>query len=92
VCRNNFTEVGKLGNISDTNFRAINDNLPVMAFALDLGNITQSENPLVFAMGLFMDPAIYYLPCRASTTEVMHMAHRSLWQCRWGNIWEAVRS
>jgi hypothetical protein len=60
VCRNNFAEVGKLGNISDTNFRAANDSLPVMAFALDLGNITQSENSLVFAIGLFRNTTIWY--------------------------------
>jgi len=89
VCRNNFAEVGQLENISDTNFRAINDDLPVMAFALDLGGITQSENPLVFAMGLYIDPVIYYLPLLGSTSL---RVHRSLWQRRWGNIWDAVRS
>jgi len=72
-------------------FRAINGNLPVMAFALpvDLGNITQSENPLVFAIGLFIDIAIFYVP--GSSRGLMPPVKQiSLWRRRWGNTWDAL--
>ena len=88
VCRNNFAEVGKLENVSDTNSRAINNNLPVMAFALDMGDITQSEDPLVFAIGLFRNVTISY---RDSGLIGRQWVERiSPWQSRWSNIWDAV--
>ncbi len=90
VCRNNFTEVGKLGNITDTTFRAINDSVPVLAFALDLGNITQSESPLVFAIGLFRDTTIWYSNDFGGKS--WQMDQISLWRRRWNNILDAVRS
>ena len=94
ICRNRFAEVGRLENISDTNFRAINDTLPVMAFALDMGNITQSENPLVFAIGLFRGTIIYYDPSGVWSpyeVEYEQTMQRPLWRNRWSNISDAVR-
>src|SRR6266571_42531 len=58
--RTDFITTGNLANTIDTNFRAINDDWPVSAFALDFGNITQTRTPLVFAMGLVRDPVVTY--------------------------------
>jgi len=90
VCRDNFAEVGRLENTTDTNSRTINDTLPVMAFALDMGNITQSENHLVFAIGLFRTTIIWYDPTGGGYPSTYEQI--PLWRNRWSNIWDAVRS
>ena len=55
-----------------------------MAFALDLGNTTQSDSPLAFAIGLFLNSSILY--------GAGWVPQVSLWQRRWSDIWDAVRS
>lgn len=83
-CRGNFTLQGKLDNTSDTNFRAINNNWPVLAYALDLGNITKTSNTLVFGIGLTRDPVVSY----RNTKTTQDLSH--LWYSRWSNLGSAV--
>jgi len=84
ISRTNFSLNGKLENSSDTNFRAINVSWPALAFALDLGSITQTSNTLVFGIGLIRNPVVSYRI--ANTTQ--HLSH--LWYSRWGNVGSAV--
>ena len=58
LCRADFAL--QVDTSSDTDFRAISDNWPVLAFALDLGSITRSSNTLVFGIGLIRDPVVSY--------------------------------
>jgi len=85
ISRGNFNLDGKLDNTSDTNFRR-SDNLdwPVLAYALDLGNITQTSESLVFGIGLIRDPVVSY---RTATT-TKPLSH--LWYSRWNNMGSAV--
>lgn len=82
--RTNFSLHGKLENTSDTNFRAIGDLWPVLAYALDLGNITETANTLVFGIGLIRDPVLSYRI--AEKTE--NLSH--LWYSRWSDIGSAA--
>ena len=84
VCRNGFSTAGRLTNTSDTAFRAIRDDWPVLAFSLDLGEITQTSYPLTFALGLVRDPILKYI--KDGTAQ----ARSSLWWARWNNIGNAV--
>ncbi len=84
ISRTNFSLNGRLENSSDTNFRAINDKWPALAYALDLGSITQTSNTVVFGIGLIRDPVVSYRV--ANTTQ--HLGH--LWHSRWNNIGSAV--
>ncbi|TFK38776.1 hypothetical protein BDQ12DRAFT_683316 [Crucibulum laeve] len=59
--RGRFTGGSLLQNIQDTNFRTISPNWPVLAFAVDLGNITQTSTPLVWAIGVVRDPLVRYV-------------------------------
>jgi len=83
-CRGNFTSRGKLENSSDTDFRVLWDRWPVQAFALDLGNIRRTSNPLVFGLGLIRDPVLSYL----TGTSMQNLSH--LWYSKWDNIGSAV--
>jgi len=81
--RTDFITTGNLANTIDTNFRAINDDWPVSAFALNFGNITRTTTPLVFAMGLVRDPVVTY--------QTGQLEPRSqLWRKKWRNIGSAV--
>jgi Domain of unknown function (DUF5127) len=53
---------GLLNGQQDTNFRSINNNLPVFAISRDLGTIqsTVGLDPIVWAIGYTTDPAINY--------------------------------
>ncbi|VDB91944.1 unnamed protein product [Peniophora sp. CBMAI 1063] len=57
-CRGLFNDTGKLDNAQDTNFRAIDDQFPVFAVAQDLGDITATSEPVVWAIGYTRDPAV----------------------------------
>ncbi|KAF5344089.1 hypothetical protein D9758_008834 [Tetrapyrgos nigripes] len=60
--RATFINQGKLNNTQDTNFRAIQDNWPVFAYAHDLGTVTSaSTNPVVIAVGHVRDPVVHYI-------------------------------
>lgn len=59
--RTQFVQNGKLANTEDTNFRAIDDNWPVFAFAHDLGTVSSATAPVVYSVGHIRDPAIQYI-------------------------------
>ena len=53
ACWSEFITNGALQNTKDTSFRAIGDNNPVFAFAVDLGTISDTtSSPTVFAIGM----------------------------------------
>ncbi|KAF8585583.1 DUF1793-domain-containing protein [Ramaria rubella] len=58
VARGHFMSSGQLTNTSDNNFRAVSTDFPVFAISTDLGTVTVSTGPVVFALGLIRDPAI----------------------------------
>ncbi|KAL0571960.1 hypothetical protein V5O48_010000 [Marasmius crinis-equi] len=60
VLRVGFTSSGKLNNTQDNDFRAISDRWPVLAYAVDLGSITNSPSSTVFSLGLLRNPVITY--------------------------------
>ena len=51
---------GVLDNQTDPNFRPISPNFAVFALSRDLGLIQATEDPVVWAVGLTMDPVINY--------------------------------
>ncbi|CAA7266374.1 unnamed protein product [Cyclocybe aegerita] len=59
--RSQFISNGRLANTQDSDFRAIRSNWPVLAIAMDLGSITQTSTPVVWAIGLLRDPVIRYV-------------------------------
>ncbi|KAF8621663.1 hypothetical protein AX15_007677 [Amanita polypyramis BW_CC] len=61
VSRAQFINNGYLKNTQDTNFRAIQNNWPVFSLAQDLGSVTSTIAPVVFAIGHVRDPAIEYI-------------------------------
>ncbi|KIK51199.1 hypothetical protein GYMLUDRAFT_181751 [Collybiopsis luxurians FD-317 M1] len=58
--RNQFFNNGKLSNTPDMASCAIEDNWPIFAFSQDLGNISSTSLPVVWALGLVRDPDISY--------------------------------
>ncbi|KAK7045322.1 hypothetical protein VNI00_007571 [Paramarasmius palmivorus] len=57
-----FLTQGRLNNTQDTNMRNISDNFPVFAFANDLGLISSTSQPVVWAIGYVHIPVIRYSP------------------------------
>ncbi|PCH43422.1 DUF1793-domain-containing protein [Wolfiporia cocos MD-104 SS10] len=55
-----FESNGSLLDTQDTSFRAINDGFPVFAIAVNLGLITSTANPVVWALGYVRNPVIKY--------------------------------
>ncbi|KAI9459212.1 hypothetical protein BJY52DRAFT_1211943 [Lactarius psammicola] len=60
VSRASFVLNGSLDNQTETNFRAISNNFAVFAISRDLGLIQATEDPVVWTVGLTMDPVINY--------------------------------
>ncbi|KAF5388226.1 hypothetical protein D9615_000517 [Tricholomella constricta] len=65
--RAQFINNGRLPNTRDTNFRAIQDNWPVFAFAHDLGSVIGATTPVVVSVGHVRDPAIRYIVAGGGT-------------------------
>ncbi|KAH7914231.1 hypothetical protein BJ138DRAFT_452039 [Hygrophoropsis aurantiaca] len=62
VVRAQFINNGVLDDTLDTNFRAVDDDWPVFAYAHDLGSVSSTPtDPLLFTVGLVRDPAIQYI-------------------------------
>ncbi|KAF8903983.1 hypothetical protein CPB85DRAFT_1226086, partial [Mucidula mucida] len=58
-----FVNDGKLNNTADTRYRAINQDWPVLAHSIDLGEIeATSPGTVVWGIGLVRDPGIDYEP------------------------------
>ncbi|EEB90538.1 hypothetical protein MPER_11240, partial [Moniliophthora perniciosa FA553] len=49
---------GSLNNTKDSKFRDISDNFPVFAFSNDLGTITTTSQPVVWAIGFVRNPVV----------------------------------
>ena len=60
VCRNMFATNGKLDGGGDRNFRPVSQEWPVMALSIALGDITRTQQPLVFVLGHSRDPVVEY--------------------------------
>lgn len=58
--RSAFTTSGALANTNDTNFRAINDDYPTFAFAVDLGTVGATTVSTIFSLGLTQEQAIQF--------------------------------
>jgi hypothetical protein len=84
TCRLAFFSNGRLTNTSDTLYREISRNWPVMAYALNLGSITQTSRPMVFALGLVRDPVVRYMK------DGMFQSRSSLWWTRWSSVGNVV--
>lgn len=67
--RAQFVNNGVLANTQDTNFRAVQDDWPVFAFAHDLGTVSGSSPPVVVAVGHVRDPAIEYIVAGGQTQD-----------------------
>ncbi|KAL0952379.1 hypothetical protein HGRIS_006656 [Hohenbuehelia grisea] len=65
--RGAFNSSGGLQDTQDTNFRNVGDHFPVLSFALDLGNISSSEDPVVWAVGMVRNPSVQYVDARLQT-------------------------
>ncbi len=61
VVRPQFVNNGTLTNSNDTDYRAIDDNWPVFAFAADLGSLGSSTVTIPLSIGLVRTPAVSYL-------------------------------
>ncbi|EIM87375.1 uncharacterized protein STEHIDRAFT_146778 [Stereum hirsutum FP-91666 SS1] len=59
-CRTMFQSKQKLDNTQDSGYRAIDDSYPVFALSQDLGTISSTSQPIVWALGYVQDPAIRY--------------------------------
>ena len=55
-----FITSGALANTKDTNFRAINDQFPTFAFAVDLGSVEATTVGTLFSLGLTQEQAIQF--------------------------------
>ncbi len=59
--RAQFVTTGTLNNTQDTNYREIQKNWPVFAFAHNLGDVKAATDPVVVAIGHVRDPVIQYI-------------------------------
>ena len=58
--RSAFTTSGALADTNDTDFRAINDDYPTFAFAVDLGSVDATPVSTLFSIGLTQEQAIQF--------------------------------
>jgi hypothetical protein len=72
-CRDTFVKTGRLQDKQDGNFRRIDDNWPVFAFARDLGRVGPEAKSTVFSIGLAQNNAVQHL------TKEGVVPLRSLW-------------
>ncbi|TCD64701.1 hypothetical protein EIP91_003775 [Steccherinum ochraceum] len=66
LLRNQFTANGTLLNTQDTNFRAVQDEWPVFAFAWNLGKFSSTSATVVCSLGHVRDPAVQYIKADGS--------------------------
>ncbi|KAJ8104989.1 hypothetical protein OPT61_g10452 [Boeremia exigua] len=59
--RGSFVSAGRLASSNDTNFRAVNDDWPVLGYGIELGSIGASPVTSLFSLGLCQDEAIQFL-------------------------------
>ena len=66
--RTAFQDNGTLSNSEDTNFRAINENFPVFAFAVDLGSVGADAVNTLFSIGLTQESAVQFNGANGNVT------------------------
>ncbi|THV01320.1 hypothetical protein K435DRAFT_963563 [Dendrothele bispora CBS 962.96] len=69
ITRPLFQEQGNLDNGTDTSFRAVNDQLPVFAFAIDLGSLKSTSSSLTWGLGVVRDPVVRYAASPGGTQD-----------------------
>ncbi|CCM02781.1 uncharacterized protein FIBRA_04889 [Fibroporia radiculosa] len=75
--RGGFQTQGSLNSQQeDTDYRAISDNWPTFAMAVDLGNIQTISSPLVWTVGYVRDPSIKYTTA-AGITQLRYLFFRT---------------
>lgn len=78
ISRTNFLVNGALDNqVADTTFRAIQSNFPIFAISRDLGTISATQAPVVWAVGYTIDPAISYSDLSGAPPKQRHAYYRS---------------
>ncbi len=79
VSRGLFVLNGVLDNQTETNFRSISPNFAVFAISRDLGLIqaTDSGDPVVWTVGLTMDPVINYTDPSGAATQQRSLFYKS---------------
>ena len=77
VSRGLFVLNGVLDNQTETNFRAIGNNFAVFAISRDLGPIQATEDPVVWTVGLTMDPVINYTDPSGAATQQRSLFYKS---------------
>ncbi|QDS74726.1 hypothetical protein FKW77_000837 [Venturia effusa] len=61
VIRGSFAKTGKLDGTKDNDFRAVDKNWPVMAYAMQLGPVTDQPKSALFTIGLLQQQAVQFL-------------------------------
>lgn len=61
IVRNAFISTGELDNSEDTDFRQVQEDWPVFAFAVDLGAVGQEPISTLFTIGLLQQQAVQFL-------------------------------
>ncbi|KAH9024050.1 hypothetical protein EDB85DRAFT_2119040 [Lactarius pseudohatsudake] len=56
-----FKFEGVLDNQTETDFRPINDRLPVFGISRDIGTIRTTQDPIVWSIGFITEPAVQYI-------------------------------
>lgn len=59
--RGSFVKNGKLDGTKDTNFRPINKDWPVIAYAVELGPVNDQPKSTLFTIGLLQQQAVQFL-------------------------------
>lgn len=59
--RGSFVKNGKLDGSKDTNFRAVNKDYPVLAYAVEIGSVTGEPKSTLFTIGLLQQQAVQFL-------------------------------
>jgi Domain of unknown function (DUF5127)/Domain of unknown function (DUF4965)/Domain of unknown function (DUF1793)/Domain of unknown function (DUF4964) len=77
VVRTQFVNNGVLTNGNDTDYRAIDDNWPVFAFAADLGSLGARAQTIPLSIGLVRTPAVSYL---GQNLDPLWTAYYATWQ------------
>jgi len=60
IVRSQFINTGVLADTQDTNYRAINNDYPVFAFANDLGAVDATAKSTLFTVGFLQEEVIQY--------------------------------
>lgn len=61
LVRSYFVQAGTLNDTTDSNFRAVDDQFPILAFSHDLGTISSTAQPVVIGVGHARDPVVQFV-------------------------------